>query len=87
MITYSKDSSRIETERLILRAPSMRDISDIVENLNNLSISKWLAVVPYPYKKKDAVWYVNRCKEKLRENPRKDGGPGIECVFRICVGG
>ena len=78
MIKYSKKNSRIETERLILRQPSKKDISDIVRNISNLKVTKWLLVVPYPYTKKDALWYINHCKEKLRANPRTDYSYWIE---------
>ncbi len=45
---------RIETKRLILRDWGKKDIDDLIEGINNLKISKWLAVVPYPYTRKDA---------------------------------
>lgn len=72
MINYSKKYTRIETERLILRQPAKADISDIVKNLSNLNITKWLLVVKYPYTSKDALGFVNYCKEKSKENPKKD---------------
>jgi RimJ/RimL family protein N-acetyltransferase len=78
MTKYSQKNSRIETERLILRQPSGKDISDIIRNINNIKVSKWLLVVPYPYKQKDAIWYLNHCKEKLKEKPRKDYSYWIE---------
>ena len=78
MIKYSQKNSRIETERLILRQPEKKDAADIVKNLSNLKISKWLLVVKYPYRKKDALWYVNHCKEKLKAKPRADYGYWIE---------
>jgi len=78
MIKYSQKNTRIETERLILRAPEKRDIADIVRNLSDLRVSKWLLVVPYPYKRKDALWYINHSKEKAKESPRKDYGYWIE---------
>ena len=78
MIKYSQKNSRIETERLILRQPERKDAEDIVKNLNNLNISKWLALVPYPYTKKDAIWYVNHCKKKVKVNPRTDYSYWIE---------
>ena len=47
----------IETERLILRQWNMNDIDDIVEGLNNINVTKWLAGAPFPYGKdpKDSV--------------------------------
>lgn len=78
MIKYSQKNSRIETERLILRQPSKNDVQDIIRNLSNLAISKWLLVVPYPYTEADALWYINHCKEKLKKNPREDYSYWIE---------
>lgn len=53
---------RLETERLILREWQDSDIDDLVEGLNNLNVSKWLAFVPYPYTKDDAKTYIDRTK-------------------------
>lgn len=72
MIKYSQENSSIETERLILRQPSENDVKDIVRNLSNLEVTKWLLVVPYPYTEEDAKWFINHCKEKLTEKPRKE---------------
>lgn len=47
-----KDFIYIETERLILRKFKLTDIDDLVDGLNNLNVSKWLAFVPFPYTKK-----------------------------------
>ena len=69
---------KIETERLILRNWATRDQKDIVENINNLRVSQWLLVVPYPYKMKDAIWWMNNCKVKAKEKPRKDYSFAIE---------
>jgi len=62
---------KLTTRRLILREPTMRNAGDIVEGINNLNISKWLLVVPYPYTLKDAKWFINHCREKAKEKPRK----------------
>ncbi len=78
MIKYSQKNSRIETERLIIRQPSQKDVSDVVRNLSDLQVSKWLLVVPYPYTQKDAEWFINHCKEKFKQKPQKDYGYWIE---------
>lgn len=62
----------LKTKRLILRKPEIKDAKDIVEGINNLEITKWLLVVPYPYKLKDAKWYVNHVKEKYKKKPKED---------------
>ena len=53
----------IETERLILRPYSLNDVPDIVEGLNNLSVSKWLAGAPFPYIEQDAIDFINKSIE------------------------
>ena len=74
----SQKNSRIETERLILRQLEMKDISDVVRNVNNIKVSKWLLVVPYPYKKKDAIFWIKSSAKKAKAKPRKDYSFGIE---------
>jgi RimJ/RimL family protein N-acetyltransferase len=58
---------KIETKRLILREVNKKDAKDIQKNINNLEVSKWLLVVPYPYKLKDAEWWVNHCQEDYKK--------------------
>ncbi len=47
------------TERLSLRAPTMRDARVITKAINNINISRWLTVVPFPYGITDAEWFIN----------------------------
>ncbi len=61
----------LRTRNLILRRPRKKDIPDLVEGLNNLKISKWLSKVPHPYKKKDAEWWINDCKEKFKKKGKE----------------
>ena len=39
----------IESKRIILRSWKEDDINDLVEGLNNIEVSKWMAGVPYPF--------------------------------------
>ena len=48
------------------------DIADVVENANNINISKYLAVVPFPYTKKKALSWFNHSLEKQKKNPKTD---------------
>jgi RimJ/RimL family protein N-acetyltransferase len=61
---------KLKTKRLILREWSKKDTDDLVEGLNNLKISRWLAPVPYPYTKKDAIEWINNCINESKK--RKD---------------
>jgi len=62
---------KFETERLILRPARMSDWKDIVEGANDLEVSKTLLVVPYPYRKKDAVSFIEDCIKKSKERKPK----------------
>ena len=57
---------KIETKRLTLREPRIGDWKDLVDGLNNLNISKNTLTIPYPYTKKDALEYLNRCSKKRK---------------------
>lgn len=60
------DKVIIETERLILRQYRLDDVNDVVEGLNNINVTKWLAGAPYPYTTKDAEYFINKSiNEKL----------------------
>ena len=79
---------KLQTRRLILRQPRMKDAKDLIDNINNLNVSKYLLVVPYPYTVKDARWWINHCKEKERERPRTSYGFNIELKSeRRIIGG
>ncbi len=69
---------KLETERLILRPLKDSDAKSVQENINNLEISKWLLVVAYPYKLKDAKWWVDNNKKKWKSKKLEDYSFGIE---------
>ena|SRR3989344_1673024 len=68
----------IKTKRLILREINNKDAKDIQKNINNLNVSKWLLVVPYPYALKDAKWWIKNCQEEYKTKKRKKYNFGIE---------
>jgi RimJ/RimL family protein N-acetyltransferase len=69
---------KLTTKRLILREINNKDAKSIQENINNLNVSRWLLVVPYPYTKKDAKWWINHCKEEYKKKKRERYNFGIE---------
>lgn len=69
---------KIETKRLILRPLKDSDEKSLIENINNINVSKWLLVVPYPYTKKDAKWWINKVKSQWRKKEKEDYNFGIE---------
>ena len=60
----------IETKRLILRKPRKSDWRDIQEGCKEIDIAKNTAVIPHPYKKKDAEWFINDSLKKWRKKER-----------------
>jgi len=48
----------LRTDRLTLCAPAMRDARVITKALNNIEVSSWLTVVPFPYGITDAEWFI-----------------------------
>lgn len=78
----------IESERVILRSWEDGDVNDLVEGLNNINVSKWMAGVPYPYTKNDAKNFIEKSKNQdkktkislaivLKENNKVIGGTEI----------
>jgi RimJ/RimL family protein N-acetyltransferase len=55
-----------------LRPPKLSDWEDILAGVKNLNVTKMLAVVPYPYTKKDAIEYINRTIKKWKDKNKKD---------------
>lgn len=52
---------RLETARLVLRDWTPADIPALIEGLNDLSVSRWLAFVPYPYTRAAAESWLAYC--------------------------
>jgi len=63
---------KFETKRLILRPPRKSDWKDILDGAKDLNVTKNLEVVPYPYKKKDAVWFIKDSIKKRGAKEKKD---------------
>ncbi|MFH1787545.1 MAG: GNAT family protein [archaeon] len=62
---------KLETKRLILRYPRKSDWKDIVEGIKDIKVSRYLTTVPYPYKKKDADWWINDCIKRSRKKKKE----------------
>jgi len=77
----------IKTERLVLREWKEKDKEDLVENINNVNITKNLLKVPHPYTEKDADWWINKCAEKQKEKPREGYEFAIELKDEENAGG
>ncbi len=69
---------KLTTKRLILRPLKNSDAKSIFENINDIEVTKWLLVVPYPYKLKDAKDWVKHNKEKWKKRKKENYIFGIE---------
>ncbi len=69
---------RLETQRLILRPWSESDRVELVEGLNNINVSKWLAVVPHPDTDLDAKRWIDYCSTLQMK-------PGASASFEFAV--
>ena len=69
---------KLATKRLIIRDLKLRDAKDIVENVNDLEVSKYLVRVPFPCKLKDATEFINHSRKESKNKPRKNYEFGIE---------
>ncbi len=62
----------LKTKRLLIREYKKSDMKYLIENINDLNVTRWLLVVPYPYTKKDAIWWINKTKSNARQKQRVD---------------
>ena len=70
---------RLETERLILRSPTLTDADDIVDGIGDLEVSRHLLRAPYPYARDDAIWWINT----TLETPVDEKPPGRDFLLNI----
>lgn len=81
----------IESSRLILRLWQENDINDLIEGLNNINVSKWMASIPFPYTQKDAIDFIKYVRNEdvnehihfaivLKEDNKVIGGTEIRNI-------
>src|SRR5699024_8732717 len=59
----------IETKRLVLRAPIRGDVPELVKLADNKEIARWLATLPSPYTRADAVGFIEIIAQRPDERP------------------
>lgn len=60
---------RIDTPRLVLRAPIRGDVPDLVRLADNRRIHEVLARLPYPYTRADGIAFVEMLAQRPDERP------------------
>ncbi len=69
---------KLITKRLILRDLEKKDSKDLIENVNNLKVSRYTELIPYPYTTKDSKWFVSKCLKDRKKKNRENYELGIE---------
>ena len=54
----------IKTDRLVLKKIELKDIDQLIKNLNNFNITRWLINVPHPYTINDAKNWIKKSTEE-----------------------
>lgn len=70
--TQPERTLRLETARLVLRDWMPTDIPDLIEGLNDLSVSRWLAFVPHPYTRAAAEGWLSYCIQLAEQGLQRD---------------
>jgi len=60
---------KIETKRLVLRAPMRGDMPDLILQANNANVSSKLARMPHPYTRADALGFIEIMAQRADERP------------------
>jgi len=70
--TQGEGRVRLETARLVLRDWAPADIPDLIEGLNDLNVSRWLAFAPHPYTREAAESWLTYCTQLSEKGPDRD---------------
>lgn len=65
---YDFSNNTIETERLLLREYTLDDVDKVVEYCNDPDMSRYMLHIPYPYKREDAINWINSHREYIEKD-------------------
>ena len=63
---------KLKTQRLVIRELRKENLTDLVGQINNLNVSRNLEKVSYPYTNRDGEWFIDKCNEDAKKNPREN---------------
>ena len=69
---------KLETKRLILRPIRKSDWKDLIEVVGDIDVAKMTKSIPHPYKKKDALEWINKNIKKNRKKKKESYNFSIE---------
>lgn len=67
----------IDTDRIRLRKPRVKDIPKIMEYANNPKVADMTLNIPHPYKEEDAIFWLNMAHNGFKEKSK--------FIFAICL--
>ena len=84
--------TRIETRRLALRPMTAADVDDLVAEIDDFAVSGMLARVPYPYRRADALAFLDHAADNagadlalaIAHGGRVIGGIGLTGIAAQC---
>ncbi len=62
---------QLNTKRLILRDINDNDENALVDGVGLIEVARYLETVPFPYSIDDAKWFINKCKDDAKKQPRE----------------
>jgi RimJ/RimL family protein N-acetyltransferase len=65
MLATSQRIEHLETDRLLLRAPTLNDADAIVRGVGEYAVARMLALVPHPYYRSDAEAWIQRARWRI----------------------
>jgi RimJ/RimL family protein N-acetyltransferase len=83
----AKMEAALETESLILRPWKAVDIDQLVQGLNDVSVSQWLAYVPHPYLRSEGMKWIEHCQRRSSEEQLAYEFAIERKVDRLVIGG
>jgi RimJ/RimL family protein N-acetyltransferase len=60
---------KIETDRLVLRAPIRGDVPQLIKLADNRNVADWLRRLPHPYTRADAVAFIEIIAQRAENKP------------------
>lgn len=73
----------LRTPRLTLRPLTLEDANSVADGIGNFDVSKWLAVVPYPYDRSDAEHFIRQVQESGKPFWAICDGDGLQGI--VCL--
>lgn len=75
----------LRTQRLLLRPLVAEDAGTLTELIGDYQVSKWLTMVPYPYTRADADWFIDSDMNTPGKSWALDAGDGLMGVITLDV--